>query len=157
MKIVTYNICHLNSAIKKGFYAYMNKWDIVCLQETKENIKGLPKFPGYYNIINSSSVKNYAGTAIISKYKPINVEYYPTERFEHEGRHILAQFETFNLINVYAYNAKHNCSRLAVKLDSIGSMLNTWGHKLKNKKTIIVGDWNICQEPEDLELWRQIQ
>ena len=92
--------------------------DIICIQETKANDvdaeKALEVFSDYYVFINhSKEKKGYSGTSIISKNKPINViNDIGITKHDIEGRVILAEFDEFNLINVYVPNSGQELRRI---------------------------------------------
>ena len=67
--------CH-----QKGGLSYLTDEspDVLCIQETKcatEDIPGDVKVDGYHDYWSSAEKAGYAGTAIYSKTKPLNVTY----------------------------------------------------------------------------------
>ena len=82
MKIISYNVNGIRAALKKGFLDWLKKTncDVICLQEIKANKDqfDLDQFSkiGYdYHYWFSAQKKGYSGVAILSKHKPINIEY----------------------------------------------------------------------------------
>ena len=63
--------------------------------------------PGYEQYWNSAKKKGYSGTAVFSRYKPLDVRYgLPQEEHNQEGRVITLEMETFYLVTVYTPNGK---------------------------------------------------
>src|SRR4051812_44201204 len=81
MRIVSYNINGIRSAVKKGFCDWLktDPADIVCLQEIKAHKEDVPeaeiKEAGYDVFSFSAQKKGYSGVAVLSKIKPDNVAY----------------------------------------------------------------------------------
>ena len=76
MKLVSWNVNGLRAALKKGFVESMRELDpdIIGIQETKmQPGQAEVDLPEYEEHFNSAIRKGYSGTAVFSKYKPINV------------------------------------------------------------------------------------
>ena len=90
MKIVTWNINGLKSAVEKGDFNLLLKkdMDIICLQEVKISDEDYIKsvIPKDYNLyINKAEKNGYSGVAILSKNKPKSESYkIGIERFDIE-------------------------------------------------------------------------
>lgn len=73
MKIVTYNVNGIRSAIGKGFAEWLKAAnpDILCLQEIKANAEQIPveifEEQGYYHYWYPAQKKGYSGVAILQK------------------------------------------------------------------------------------------
>src|SRR5690606_31631504 len=107
MKIISYNVNGIRAAIRKG----LNEWiaaanpDVLCLQETKaqeeqiqDEIAVLTEL-GYHSYWHSATKKGYSGVAILSKEKPLHVEYGTgIDYIDHEGRVIRADFPHLSVI-----------------------------------------------------------
>ena len=99
MKILSYNVNGIRSAISKGWVDFLEQgaFDIVCVQETKAmkeqvNTEGLEKL-GYHDYWFSAAKKGYSGVAIFTKIKPDNVVIGMEHPFyDGEGRVIRADF-----------------------------------------------------------------
>ena len=108
MRIISYNVNGIRSAINKGFTDWLqtDPADIICLQETKavkENIdyKKIEEL-GYQNHWFSAQKKGYSGVAVFSKIKPDYIEFgNKIEQSDFEGRVIRADFGKITLINAY--------------------------------------------------------
>ena len=103
MKLLTYNVNGIRSAIKKGFLEWLQatEADIICLQEIKANPDQLD-FGLFYNLGYEvfwypAEKKGYSGVAILSKLKPIHVEYgCGIPQYDAEGRTIRLDFADFS-------------------------------------------------------------
>ncbi|KAM3179293.1 hypothetical protein ACTXT7_000867 [Hymenolepis weldensis] len=80
MKIVSWNINGLRAWIKNGGINYLENEvpDVLCLQEIKCAKKDIPPIANVENYIShwySANKPGYAGTALYSKTKPLNIVY----------------------------------------------------------------------------------
>ncbi len=158
MKIISWNVNGLRSAHKKGFLDWISEEapDIVCIQETKADKAQLPaelKNPnGYISFFASAFKKGYSGVALYTKEKPEKIEYgLGIERFDHEGRIIIASYKEFILYNVYFPNGKASKERLQFKMDYYDAFLDLVNkEKDEGKRLIICGDVNTAHKEIDL-------
>jgi exodeoxyribonuclease-3 len=158
-KILSWNVNGIRAVHKKGFLEWMEKEkpDILCLQETKAHPEQLleelihPK--GYHSYWHSAtSKKGYSGVALYSKTEPLHVETgFGIERFDEEGRVVMAEYPEFILFNVYFPNGKMNSDRLNYKLEFYEAFLKKIDAlKAKGKKIIFCGDVNTAHKEIDL-------
>src|SRR6187402_2386354 len=106
MRIISYNVNGIRSAMTKGFIDWMKTHpaDIICVQETKaakDNVDH-KQFTdlGYHDYWFSAQKKGYSGVAVFTKIKPDNVETGTGyEMSDFEGRVIELQFGDIKLIN----------------------------------------------------------
>lgn len=158
MKIISYNVNGIRAAIKKGFLNWLvsEDPDIICLQEIKALKEQLDlslfEQAGYpYHYWFSAQKKGYSGVAILSKTKPIHVEYGTgIESMDYEGRNIRLDFKEFSVMSLYLPSGT-NLNRLQHKLeymdmfqDYINSLRSSFGN------LIIAGDYNICHKAIDI-------
>jgi len=156
MKIISCNVNGIRSAYKKGLLEFIDreKPDIFCLQEVKADEASLPEellnVAGYNLCLNSANKKGYSGTAIYSKDSPtlINIKL-GIDRFDHEGRIIELVCEDTMIINVYIPHGGRQKENLDYKLDVYDKLIDKL-ITLKNKKVIVIGDFNIAHEEIDL-------
>tara|TARA_Y100001980_G_scaffold45010_1_gene24741 strand:+ start:448 stop:1224 length:777 start_codon:yes stop_codon:yes gene_type:complete len=157
-KIISWNVNGIRAIIKKDFLRDINEIDpdIICLQETKagdeDALKALSVLEGYEFHVNSSKArKGYSGTAILSKKSPSKTSN-DIGIFEHdqEGRVIKAEFENFNLINVYVPNSGQELKRLDYRKKWDEDFLNFCIESEKQKPTIITGDLNVAHKEIDI-------
>ncbi|MDR1743071.1 MAG: exodeoxyribonuclease III [Dysgonamonadaceae bacterium] len=169
MKIISYNVNGIRSAISKGFYEWLETEnpDIICLQETKAQPEQIDilrfKELGYDSYINSAQKKGYSGTAIFSKIKPLSVKLDFDKTFDgkqfidsygdvaHEGRITALELADFYLLSVYVPNAKSDLSRLALRHDVWDVRLLEYIAELeKTKPVLMCGDLNVAHREIDL-------
>lgn len=158
MRIISYNVNGIRSAINKGFTDWLktDPADIICLQETKamkDNIdfKKIEDM-GYQTFWFSAQKKGYSGVAIFTKIKPDNIEYgHAHEQSDFEGRVIRIDFGNITLINAYFPSGTSGDERQTYKY----KWLKEFFHYLEGlKKTrphlIVVGDYNIAHKEIDI-------
>ncbi|KAI8048901.1 Endonuclease/exonuclease/phosphatase [Syncephalis plumigaleata] len=163
LKIVSWNICSLNSSIKKGMINYIlaEQPDIICLQETKLQTTpttlaaaGLAQLSYTYTYFACSTVqKGYSGTAIFSRVKPSSVAYGLPETDEAkctEGRSITLEFDHFYLVACYVPNAGSQLVRLDRRQRWDRAMQQYLRRLDKEKPVIWCGDLNVCHHEMDL-------
>src|SRR3989338_2023595 len=121
MKLLSWNVNGLRSIISKGFAKEIEKTnpDIVCLQEIKIDHEKIDKSLHNYEhqIWNPADKKGYSGTAILSKIKPISIKLGKELLNDKEGRVIVAEFEKFQLVNVYTPNSQRGLTRLKERME----------------------------------------
>jgi exodeoxyribonuclease-3 len=169
MKLVSWNVNGIRAVQRKGLFVpfvHAAKPDILCLQETKAE-KGqsevdLPEYEEYWN--SSTRKKGYAGTAIFSKVKPLNIVLGIPEDIARkhkldddygdlnaEGRVITAEFQGFFVVNVYTPNSKPDLSRLNSRFKHWDPAFLAYIKHLETKKPVIFcGDLNVAHTPDDL-------
>lgn len=151
MKIITWNINGYRSAEKTNSIQELIKKhnpDILCIQEIKMNEEVKNNF-GYNCYYNFASKKGYSGTMILTKEKPINVEYkIDHERFDDEGRFIMLEYKDFIIINLYIPHGGREKENHPYKFETLNMVINKV-KKLK-KKTIICTDFNIAHTELDV-------
>ena len=158
LKIISWNVNGIRAIMKKDFLEDIGNInpDIICLQETKAGDEdaaiALSPMKDYNISINSSKArKGYSGTSILSKKTPINVYYdIGITHHDQEGRVIKAEFEDFNLINVYVPNSGQELKRLDYRKKWDKDFLNFCLNSEKEKPTIITGDLNVAHKEIDI-------
>ena len=163
MKILSWNVNGLRAAERKGFSRKLRSHnpDIMCIQETRAKIEQLPKKlqdpKGYFAYFNVAKKKGYGGVTVFTKIKPKKVETkLGIKRFDNEGRILKLTFKDFILINFYIPFGGHLKQNLPYKL-KVYKRLLTYVRKLKNKKVILTGDFNIAHTELDLANPKQNQ
>src|SRR5258705_10967839 len=93
MRIISYNVNGIRSAIKRGFIDWLktNPADIICLQEIKASRDDIDieliESAGYRSYWFSAQKKGYSGVAILRELLRDNVEYgHSNEKSDFEGR-----------------------------------------------------------------------
>lgn len=169
MKIYSWNVNGLRSVIKKGSltdFISEAQPDILCIQETKAKPgQAEIDLPEYLELWNSAERPGYSGTAVFTKFQPLNVSsglstdlaesYNWTEdRYGsplNEGRVQTLEFQPFYLVNVYTPNSKRDLSRLKLRENLWDPAFLRYLKSLETVKPIIVcGDFNAAHTPLDL-------
>jgi exodeoxyribonuclease III len=160
MRILSWNVNGIRAVAKKGMLQWFEKdhADIVCIQETKafepEALDPAILSPnGYASYWNAPLFKKgYSGVAIYTKEKPRLIEKsLGNEKFDTEGRTLIAYYESFALLNIYFPNGKQNPDRLQYKMDFYDVFLS-FCDKLKSKgiPLVMCGDYNTAHHEIDL-------
>jgi exodeoxyribonuclease III len=168
-KIFSWNVNGIRAVIRKGaIQSFVNRHspDILCLQETKAQRQELPmEMADYQQYWNSATRPGYAGTAIFSKVKPLNVisniphaiaNRYGLENdgYGHpneEGRVIVAEYTRFFVVTVYTPNAKDDLSRIPLRHKKWDPAFLAYCKELEKQKPVIFcGDLNVAHTEQDL-------
>lgn len=158
MKIITYNVNGIRSAIDKGFLIWLKAAnpDVLCLQEVKANQDqvDLSVFEelGYKSYWFSAQKKGYSGVAIFTKIQPKHVEFgCGIEKYDFEGRAIRIDFEDVSVLNVYMPSGSSGEERQLFKYGWMDDFYLYTENLIKQiPNLIIVGDYNICHQPIDI-------
>ena len=157
MKLVSWNVNGIRAIMKKDFLQKFSSMDtdVLCLQETKAQdeqvAEALKDLEGYEIFSNSAERKGYSGTAIITRKKPLSVDYdIGIEEYDTEGRVICAEFESYYLITVYTPNSGSELKRLSYRTQWDTAFLSYLQAKQKTKPVIICGDLNVAHKDIDL-------
>lgn len=157
MRLVSWNVNGVRAVMKKDFLDSLKNMhtDILCLQETKAQdeqvIEALSEVSDYFIYTNSAVKKGYSGTAILTKVKPISIEYdLGIEEHDQEGRVIAAEYDTFILVTVYTPNSGSELKRLAYR-QSWDKDFHDYLKQLERRKPLVVcGDLNVAHQDIDL-------
>ena len=157
MKLISWNVNGIRAIAQKNFFEDFEALapDILCLQETKAQdhqvAETLASVEDYFLYSNSAERKGYSGTAILTKTKPLSVNYdIGNEYHDQEGRVICAEYEQFFLINVYVPNSGSDLKRLDYRQTWDLAFFN-YLKKLEEQKPVIVcGDLNVAHKAIDL-------
>lgn len=158
MKIISYNVNGIRSAMRKGFIDWLKAAnpDVICIQETKAHKEQVDveeiEAAGYpYHYWYSAEKKGYSGVAIFSKTKPNHVEYgCGIDYMDSEGRTIRLDFDNCSVMSLYMPSGT-NINRLELKF----AFMDDFRKYIDNLKTdipnlIICGDYNICHKAIDI-------
>ena len=157
MRVISWNVNGLRAAHKKGFLDWFNDEnpDIMCLQETKAHEEQLPdeirSIAGYSSYFSTPEKKGYSGVGLYAKKAPESVQFGFGDRFDSEGRTIIAEFSDFVLFNIYFPNGKRSAERLKYKMDFYDAFLS-YAEKTKQsgKHVVVCGDVNTAHKEIDL-------
>jgi exodeoxyribonuclease-3 len=158
LKLLSWNVNGIRAVYKKGFIDWFRKEnpDILCLQETKaseEQLAGeLINPPGYKSFFSAAEKKGYSGVALYTKKEPVTVgKGFGIEKFDREGRVLVADYEKFVLMNVYYPNGKASPERLQYKLDFYDAFLEfAEGFRVRGRNLVVCGDVNTAHKEIDL-------
>jgi exodeoxyribonuclease-3 len=158
MKILTYNVNGIRSAMSKGWLEWLQTQnpDVVCLQEIKAQTDqlNLSVFNdlGYNSYWYSAEKKGYSGVAILTKQKPLHVEYgcaHPL--YDYEGRTLRVDFQDVSVMSLYAPSGTTGDIRQQFKFEWMDFFFNyAKGLKEMTSNLLICGDFNICHRPIDI-------
>lgn len=158
MKCYSWNVNGIRAAEKKGFLDWLKNVpaDIIGIQETKahpDQLSDALRHPeGYHSYWAVAEKKGYSGVALYSKIEPKRVQIgLDIERFDAEGRTIIAEYDDFIFVNTYVPSASKGKDFVPFKLDYCQALLNqanTW--RSEGKHVIICGDINISHRDIDL-------
>ncbi|KAG7570047.1 AP endonuclease 1 [Arabidopsis thaliana x Arabidopsis arenosa] len=166
VKVMTWNVNGLRALLKLESFtalqlAQRENFDILCLQETKLQVKDVEEIKktlidGYDHSFWSCSVSKlgYSGTAIISRIKPLSVRYgtgLSESDHDMEGRIVTAEFDSFYLINTYVPNSGDGLKRLSYRIEEWDRTLSNHIKELeKSKPVVLTGDLNCAHEEIDI-------
>lgn len=158
MKIVSYNLNGIRSAMSKGLLNWLQTEnpDVFCIQESKAQPEQIDTLAmqelGYHSYIHSAEKKGYSGVCIFSKQVPDRVEAgMGIPVYDSEGRVLRADFGDITIVCVYIPSGTTGDARQAVKMQFLEDFLQ-WVTALRKERPNIVvcGDYNICHKPIDI-------
>jgi len=157
VRLVSWNVNGIRAVMKKDFLSSLQSMDtdVLCLQETKAQddqvSEALKELEGYHLYSNSAEKKGYSGTAILSRTKPLSVQYdMGIEEHDNEGRVIAAEYDNFFLVTVYTPNSGSELKRLSYR-QQWDIDFNSYLKRLEETKPVIVcGDLNVAHKDIDL-------
>jgi exodeoxyribonuclease-3 len=155
MKLISWNVNGIRSALSKGFADFVKKEkpDVLCLQETKSPKEGMTlKIDSYYEYWNAAQKPGYSGTAVLTKEKPLAVTFgLGASKHDGEGRVTTCEFPKFFVVNVYVPNAKRELERLPYRHKEWDPDFLVYLKKLEKRKPVIFcGDLNVAHTEIDL-------
>ncbi len=155
MRILSWNVNGLRAVLSKGSLEFLrgDHTDAVCIQETKMSSEHspIPSFSEFHQYYSFAEKKGYSGVAIWSRIEPVEIEHgIGIERFDSEGRTIIAHFKDFVLVNCYFPNGKQSEERLRYKMDFYTSFLEKMEEYRKRKGVVFCGDVNTAHNEVDL-------
>lgn len=157
MKLISWNVNGIRSAIQKDFATKVSAMDldVLCIQETKaqdDQVRDTLKDFGEYHIyMNSAERKGYSGTAILSKTEPLAISYdIGIEEHDKEGRVLCAEFNDFFLVNVYVPNSGSELLRLGYRQGWDKAFYDYLKNLEQTKPVVVCGDFNVAHTEIDL-------
>ncbi|MTV82461.1 exodeoxyribonuclease III [Secundilactobacillus folii] len=154
MKFISWNVNGLRAAVRHDFMTTFKDLnaDFFCVQETKMQPDQLTlDLPGYQQYFNSAERKGYSGTAVFTKYKPLNVTYdIGVSDFDHEGRVITLEYQDFFLVTCYTPNSGTGLKRLDFRMGWEAAFQDYLDALNAKKPVILCGDLNVAHEEIDI-------
>ena len=124
IRALSWNVNGLRAVLKKGFLEWLSQEspEILCLQETKAHEDQLPDslkaIEGYHSYFSTPERKGYSGVGLYTKTEPVQVTFgFGVEKFDREGRVIVANYGQFVLLNIYFPNGQSSAERLQYKME----------------------------------------
>lgn len=158
MRIISYNVNGIRSAITKGFIDWLktDPADIICLQETKAhkdnvNYAAIEEL-GFSTYWFSAEKKGYSGVAVFTRIKPDEVFFgNGIMQSDAEGRVIRLDFGDITLVNAYFPSGTSGDLRQTYKyqwLDEFYEYLDVL--KRTRPNLVVCGDYNIAHKEIDI-------
>lgn len=153
MRIISYNVNGIRAAVSKGFLEWLKEEspDVICIQETKAQPEQIDSSAfealGYHCYWYSAEKKGYSGVGILSKRKPIHVEYgMGIEKYDREGRFLRVDFDSISIASIYHPSGSSGDERQAFKMQWLSDFRNYVKQLQKEHPNLILsGDYNICR------------
>ena len=158
IRALSWNVNGLRAVLKKGFLEWFSQEspEILCLQETKAHEDQLPgslkAIEGYRSYFSTPERKGYSGVALYTKTEPVQVTYgFGVEKFDREGRVIVADYGQFVLLNIYFPNGQSSAERLQYKMEFY-DVFQEFVNRLtsQGKSVVVCGDLNTAHKEIDL-------
>jgi exodeoxyribonuclease-3 len=159
LRLFSWNVNGLRACARKGFLDWLHdtRPDILGLQETRALPEQLdPEVlepEGYHSALFPAQRKGYSGVALMSREPAKSVEMgaLNEERFDSEGRLIVADFGDFLFYTGYFPNGGHDLARVPYKLEFSEAVLqHAEAARRAGRSVIICGDVNTAREEIDL-------
>jgi exodeoxyribonuclease-3 len=158
MKIVSYNVNGIRSALSKGLIEWVaiNRPDVFCIQETKASADqvDLSAFEqmGYQASWHSAEKKGYSGVCTFYKKQPdLILCGMGISEYDKEGRVLRCDWGDLTLLNCYFPSGTTGDIRQGVKMRFLADFMHFIVELKKVRKQIVVlGDYNIAHQEIDI-------
>jgi exodeoxyribonuclease-3 len=166
MRVITLNANGIRSAIRKGFFEWVEGYDpdVICIQETKIKSQECPSLedislPGYHVVYEDAQKRGYSGVAIFSKQKPLQIaNRLGMPESDAEGRFLQFDFQNFSVVSIYMPSGTSGEGRQEIKMAFLDHFYTYLEQQIQTgKRLIICGDWNIAHQTIDLKNWKSNQ
>ncbi|MCB0483716.1 MAG: exodeoxyribonuclease III [Flavobacteriales bacterium] len=158
MKIISYNVNGIRSAINKGLLDWLSNVnpDIFCVQETKATSEQIDPLSfeaiGYHGIWHSAQKKGYSGVATFYKSIPNHSELGMGKPvYDMEGRVLRTDFGHISLLNCYFPSGTTGEERQDFKYRFLSDFANYIIDLQKSRPNLVIcGDLNIAHREIDI-------
>lgn len=158
MKIISYNLNGIRSAVSKGFFEWLESElpDVLLVQETKAQPGQIDLLSferlGYYSYIHSAKKSGYSGVAIFSRIKPDKVVTgIGNGKYDDEGRLLRADFGDITILGTYFPSGTTGDERQNFKMEWLDDFTKYIQQLLPSRPRILIGgDLNIAHMPIDI-------
>ncbi len=158
MKLLTYNLNGIRSAMSKGLVDWLgvHNFDVLCFQEVKatHDVVDLKPFEdlGYGYHWHAAEKKGYSGVATFSREKPEQaVLGCGLPHYDCEGRILRTDFGDITVLNCYFPSGTSGDLRQDVKMQFLDEFYDyVQALKAERPNLIIVGDYNIAHTEKDI-------
>jgi exodeoxyribonuclease-3 len=156
--IVSWNVngLHQRHQMNQFLPVFRHNPEIVCIQETKTAGERIPedlkKLYGYYVYYDKDHPDNLTEVLLFSRQKPERVTFgFGGTPFDDEGRILIAEYETFTLMNMYFPLGIGPADTLEHKLAFYDAFLAHVTHMNNEQQNVIVcGDFSIAHNDNDI-------
>ena len=158
MKLFSWNVNGIRAAQRKGFLDWLHDEapDVLSVQETKAQpdqlADKLRQPEGYHSWWASAERKGYSGVGLFSKSQPRQVNMgLGIDKFDSEGRTIIAEYEAFTLMTTYLPNGGRDHKRVPFKMEYKDAFLDYTNQlRAAGKSVVFCGDINTAHNEIDL-------
>jgi exodeoxyribonuclease-3 len=157
--IICWNVNGLRQRHEKNEFLplFRHNPDIVCIQETKTIKEKIPSelktLHGYQLFCPTIASGNFSETLLFTRNNPVSVRYgFDTPLPDIEGRIIIADFNTFVLMNIYFPLGVGQVDNLENKLAFYEAFLSCTRKLSETGRAVIIcGDFSIAHTDNDVE------
>jgi exodeoxyribonuclease-3 len=160
VRVISWNVNGLRACHRKGFLEFLEKSgaDVLGLQEVRafpeQLAPELRQPPGWHTAFAPAERPGYSGVAVYCRQQPDRVDtLLGVERFDVEGRFIVAHFGRLAIASVYfpkGSGRDRDNGRVPYKLEFCATVFERIEKLRRRGPVLIVGDFNTAHEAIDL-------
>lgn len=162
LKVTTFNVNGLRSAIRKGFIGWVEREqpDVLLLQEVRADpMPDALAHLGYSSAWFPAQKAGYSGVALLSRHELTDIRVgMPHDEMDAEGRVLSAAVQGIRFVSVYLPSGSSGEVRQGFK-DRVLLDFQVWANELLQDgvPTVFGGDYNIAHRNVDIKNWRSNQ